>query len=390
MIANISKSKYFLISALTPLLLGCDEEIDDIDKIDIPEGYMLSAGISTVFNNSSFAYDQDAPWVAENVANRKRFTHGDKLYDDALTQSSGLGPVYAGYSCGSCHRNAGRTKPALWTQISQDADGTPVYGSGEYGFSSMLVYVARKNGQFFQNYGRVLHDQSIYGIQAEGKLQCRWHYEDFEFPDGEKYQLARPEYTITDWYAKYGDTDDPIDPSELFCSVRIPPGEDAIELARVVDRGIRESGMVDVEQLCIVPGEEVWMCFVDIYALDYDGNLFDAANLAAVSALRTAVIPAGEYQEFVRKNGCGHCCASMALRLNGIDIDPHKEFTLCMELWGEPEKDRAFPQDNLQSVAGITKILNHFGVKAEYFGVPDLDVAEKHFDETLRSGIRSV
>ena len=74
-----------------------------------------------------------------------------------------------------------------------------------------------------------------------------------------------------------------------------PPGEDAIELARVVDRGIRESGMVDVEQLCIVPGEEVWMCFVDIYALDYDGNLFDAANLAAVSALRTAVIPAEQY-----------------------------------------------------------------------------------------------
>jgi exosome complex component RRP42 len=52
---------------------------------------------------------------------------------------------------------------------------------------------------------------------------------------------------------------------------------------------------VDVEQLCIVPGEEVWMCFVDIYALDYDGNLFDAANLAAVSALRTAIIPAEQY-----------------------------------------------------------------------------------------------
>ncbi|MBQ5483192.1 MAG: RNA-binding protein, partial [Candidatus Methanomethylophilus sp.] len=30
-----------------------------------------------------------------------------------------------------------------------------------------------------------------------------------------------------------------------------PPGEDAIELARVVDRGIRESGMIDVKQLCI-------------------------------------------------------------------------------------------------------------------------------------------
>ncbi len=74
-----------------------------------------------------------------------------------------------------------------------------------------------------------------------------------------------------------------------------PPGEDAIELARVVDRGIRESGMVDVEALCITPGEEVWMCFVDIYALDYDGNLFDAANLAAVCALKTATIPGEQY-----------------------------------------------------------------------------------------------
>ena len=74
-----------------------------------------------------------------------------------------------------------------------------------------------------------------------------------------------------------------------------PPGEDAIELARVVDRGIRESGLVDVEALCITPGEEVWMCFVDIYALDYDGNLFDAANLAAVCALKSATIPGEQY-----------------------------------------------------------------------------------------------
>jgi exosome complex component RRP42 len=76
-----------------------------------------------------------------------------------------------------------------------------------------------------------------------------------------------------------------------------PPGEEAIELARVVDRGIRESGMVDVEKLCIKEGEEVWMCFIDIYALNYDGNLFDATNLAAVAALRTAVIPMEQYKK---------------------------------------------------------------------------------------------
>jgi CxxC motif-containing protein (DUF1111 family) len=194
----------------------------DVMDIDVPDGYALSAGTSTVFVNSSYAYDTDADWVSNIPDNQRRFIKGDGLYDDLMTQSMGLGPVYAGYSCGSCHRNAGRTKPALWTQVGTDDDGTPVYGSGEYGFSSMLVYVTRKNGAFFQNYGRVIHDQSIYGVTAEGKLQCRWHYQDFTFPDGEAYQLCYPEYTITDWYANYGNTSDPINPEELFCSVRIP------------------------------------------------------------------------------------------------------------------------------------------------------------------------
>ena len=58
-----------------------------------------------------------------------------------------------------------------------------------------------------------------------------------------------------------------------------PPDEESIELARVVDRGIRESEVIDVDKLCIVPGEKVWMVFIDIHILDYDGNLFDAAAL---------------------------------------------------------------------------------------------------------------
>ena len=35
-----------------------------------------------------------------------------------------------------------------------------------------------------------------------------------------------------------------------------PPREKAIELARVVDRGIRESEIIEVDKLCIVPGEK--------------------------------------------------------------------------------------------------------------------------------------
>ena len=70
-----------------------------------------------------------------------------------------------------------------------------------------------------------------------------------------------------------------------------PPRENAIELARVVDRGIRESGIIEVDKLCIEPGEKVWIVFIDLHILDYDGNLFDAASLAALAALSTAVFP---------------------------------------------------------------------------------------------------
>ena len=206
-------NRLFIIKSISALVvalavMSCDDEGLDVLDIEAPEGYALSAGTSTIFMNSSKAYDSEAEWVTGALASR--FTRGDRLYDDMRTSSNdyggGLGPVYAGYSCGSCHGNAGRTKPALWS------DG----GSGPYGFSAMLVYVTRKNGAFFKDYGRVIHDQAIYGVSAEGKLKVEWRYESGSFPDGETYELACPSYTITDWYA------DEIDPDDLFCTVRIP------------------------------------------------------------------------------------------------------------------------------------------------------------------------
>ncbi|MDA4126683.1 MAG: exosome complex protein Rrp42 [Thaumarchaeota archaeon] len=67
-----------------------------------------------------------------------------------------------------------------------------------------------------------------------------------------------------------------------------PPSEEAIELARVVDRGIRESEMVDLTKLCLIPGKSVVTVFVDCNIMNVDGNLFDATSYAVVSALRTA------------------------------------------------------------------------------------------------------
>lgn len=70
-----------------------------------------------------------------------------------------------------------------------------------------------------------------------------------------------------------------------------PPSPTAIELARVVDRGIRESECIDLESLCITPGEKVWILFLDVHVLDYDGNLFDACSIASLAALSCTKIP---------------------------------------------------------------------------------------------------
>lgn len=79
-----------------------------------------------------------------------------------------------------------------------------------------------------------------------------------------------------------------------------PPRQQTVEIARVVDRGIRESNMVDLEELCITPGEKVWMVFVDLFPLDQDGNLIDASALAAVNALRNTKLPKYEDGKVIR------------------------------------------------------------------------------------------
>jgi len=82
-----------------------------------------------------------------------------------------------------------------------------------------------------------------------------------------------------------------------------PPQFDSIELARVIDRGIRESKFIELEKLCIKEGEKVWTVFIDIYTLNDDGNLLDAAGIGAIAALKNARIP--KYDEETGKTQFG-------------------------------------------------------------------------------------
>jgi exosome complex component RRP42 len=70
-----------------------------------------------------------------------------------------------------------------------------------------------------------------------------------------------------------------------------PPSIKAIELARVTDRGIRESKAIDNKKLCIKPGEKVWSVLVDICTINDAGNLFDACSLATLAAIKDTKLP---------------------------------------------------------------------------------------------------
>ncbi len=70
-----------------------------------------------------------------------------------------------------------------------------------------------------------------------------------------------------------------------------PPRGPTIEVARVIDRGIRESDALPLEDLVIEPGEKCWVVYLDVHVVDFDGNLFDAGSLGLLAALKTANVP---------------------------------------------------------------------------------------------------
>lgn len=76
-----------------------------------------------------------------------------------------------------------------------------------------------------------------------------------------------------------------------------PPSIEAIEVARVVDRGIRHGNCIDNKKLCIKKGEQVYIIFIDMYIMNYAGNLIDAGAIAAITALVSAKIPSAKFDE---------------------------------------------------------------------------------------------
>jgi exosome complex component RRP42 len=96
-----------------------------------------------------------------------------------------------------------------------------------------------------------------------------------------------------------------------------PPDEDSIEVSRVVDRGIRESQMLDLNALVIEKGKLVNCVFVDVDILNMDGNLFDVAFIAAALSIATAKLD----KKIVKEDGTEETQkVSLPLRLIPVSV----------------------------------------------------------------------
>lgn len=79
-----------------------------------------------------------------------------------------------------------------------------------------------------------------------------------------------------------------------------PPDEQSIELARVVDRGIRHADCIQIKKLCIKEGKSVYILYVDMYVINYDGNLIDCGGVGTLTTLISSYIPEARWVETER------------------------------------------------------------------------------------------
>jgi exosome complex component RRP42 len=70
-----------------------------------------------------------------------------------------------------------------------------------------------------------------------------------------------------------------------------PPDEQSIELARLIDRPIRSADTIQNDLLCIIPEKLVYILFIDVYVLNYSGNLIDCGAISSLAALISSKIP---------------------------------------------------------------------------------------------------
>ncbi|KAJ7931489.1 ribosomal protein S5 domain 2-type protein [Mycena leptocephala] len=95
-----------------------------------------------------------------------------------------------------------------------------------------------------------------------------------------------------------------------LCSPKFKPGPPGDE-AQVLSDRLNEVlvSTIPLSSLVIHPGKAVWVLYVDATCINYDGNVFDAALIAMMAALRNTTFPKATYNAETGLTTCSRAAA---------------------------------------------------------------------------------
>lgn len=144
----------------------------------------------------------------------------------------------------------------------------------------------RLDGRKFDQYRDIVIEKGLVG-PADGSARVK--FGDCEVIAGVKLSVDKPFPDTPDEGALMVNVEFiPMSSSEFESG---PPSIDSIEVSRVVDRSIRESGCINMGDLAIEHGEKAWVVSIDILPVNANGDLFDVSCLAALAALENTRFP---------------------------------------------------------------------------------------------------
>lgn len=187
---------YFLCCAAALSLSACHDSNNSSDtliSVDDEEWY-AGGKLGTVFNATSFAYEQSTPAIDESGLSQA-FKNGEQLFERDFNENKtgafhGLGPLMVRRGCFYCHPNYGHGK----RQTTYRADNT---GNG------YLLVITDNTDTYLSSVTGMPQTLAVAPFKApidEAQIKISWlKYTDEwgnKFPDGESYDLIYPEVSI--------------------------------------------------------------------------------------------------------------------------------------------------------------------------------------------------
>ncbi|KAJ7364025.1 ribosomal protein S5 domain 2-type protein [Mycena albidolilacea] len=123
---------------------------------------------------------------------------------------------------------------------------------------------------------------------------------------GVKIEIAEPELDAPEEGFLVPNIDLP-----ALCSPKFKPGPPSDE-AQVLSDRLNEvlASTISLSSLVIHPSKAVWVLYVDATCINYDGNVFDAALIAMMAALRNTTLPKATYNVETGLTTCSRTAAS--------------------------------------------------------------------------------